>query len=104
MRPDARAELEKTLNIKAKDFVLLESYYKPWYSHDSRKHKLGHLQKATVNQLNVLCRSITFERMTSYILEDYFNELSRLKQIKMKPYMHGVIGYHIKDTTLCIFQ
>lgn len=42
--------------------------------------------------------------MTSYILEDYFQEIGRLKTIKMKGFIVPVIGYFIKDKTLMIFQ
>lgn len=42
--------------------------------------------------------------MTSYILEAYFQEIGRLKTIKMKGFIVPVKGYSIKDKTLMIFQ
>ena len=54
------------------------------------------------NKQNVICRSIIFDRITTYLLEEYFNELSRLKQMKLNLFTHPVIGYLVKDTTLNI--
>lgn len=94
--------------IKPKNYQVLEFLVKPWYSSNvadpSRKHRLGAYHKATLNKQSVLCRVIQFERMTSYILEDYMSELGRFKVIKMKQYMVPTLGYSIKDTTLMIFQ
>ena len=101
-----REDIQEKLIIKSKDFQILGSFTKSWYPGDasSKKHRLGIFHKATLNKQSVLCRVITFERMTSYILEDYFNEVSRLKQLKMKSYILPILGYNIKDTTLTIFQ
>lgn len=104
-RNEARQELEEKLLIKPKNYQLLELFNKPWYTDSVRKHKLGSFYRATMNKKSgVICRVITFERMTSYILEDYFSEIGRLKKIKMKNYIVPVEGYSIKDeATMMIF-
>jgi len=56
-----------------------------------------------MNQTNVLCRQVQFERLTSYILEDFFSEIGRLKMIKIKDYIVTILGYHLKDSNLCLF-
>lgn len=39
------------LNIKPKDFTILETYNKPWYNSDKdKKYKLGVLHKATLKK------------------------------------------------------
>jgi len=53
-----------------------------WYSSDKdKKHKLGLFYKATLKQQSVLCRVIEFDRMTTYVLDNYFEELTKLKKI-----------------------
>lgn len=59
--------------------------------------------KATLKQETVLCRAIDFERVTTYVIEDFFDELTRLKQIRITPYLLFPLGYHIKDHCVHIF-
>jgi hypothetical protein len=67
-----------------------------WYSTDrDKKHKLGVMYRATLKQQPVLCRVIEFERITTYVLEDYFEELTKLKKIKITPHLVFPIGYHL---------
>lgn len=110
-RDNLQENLEEKLLIKPKAFQILENYTKPWYSASAtdatRKHRLGIFNIATLVQngqtTKVLCRTINFERMTSYILEDYFAEVGRLKKIKMKNYIVSPLGYSTKDNTLMLF-
>lgn len=103
-----REELQEKLLIKPKNFQLLEIFTKPWYSaistDSSRKHRLGVFHRGTLNKQKILCRVIAFDRLTSYILEDYFSEISRLKKIKMKSFLVLPKGYALKDTTMTIFH
>lgn len=75
-RHTLRQDIEEKLLIKQKNFQILETLSRPWYSSNekdsTRKHRLGVVHKATMNKKNVLCRVINFDRITSYILEDYF--------------------------------
>jgi hypothetical protein len=64
--------------------------------------------KATLSDIpnitgKVLCRMVTFDRLTSYLLEEYFTEIGRLKKIRMKDYVVPPIGYTTKENTLIIF-
>lgn len=43
----------------------------------------------------VICRVITFDRMTNYVLEDYFSELAKIEMIKLKFYVVPTLGYFI---------
>ena len=47
---------------------------------------------------------INFDRLTSYLLEEYFAEIGRIKQIKMKNYVVPPLGYSTNNNTLLIFQ
>ena len=52
----------------------------------------------------MLCRVIDFDRITNYILEDYFTELAIYDKIKMNPYIVPTYGYFIKESSLMLFQ
>jgi hypothetical protein len=77
---------------------------KPWYANNaedaSRKHRLGTIYRATLNQKRVLCRNIEFNRLTGYVLEDFFHGLYKLMKIKIKPNIVPILGYYTKDTAL----
>jgi hypothetical protein len=67
------------------------------------------LHKATLVDIpningKVLCRMVTFDRLTSYLLEEYFTEIGRLKKIKMRDFVVAPIGYSTKENTLLVFQ
>lgn len=71
-------------------------FNKPWYNSEQiKKYKLGKFYKATMKQQPVLCRVIEFERITNYVLEDYYCELGRLNAIKFKPFLVPTLGYFI---------
>eukprot|EP00347_Sterkiella_histriomuscorum_P012447 403368538 len=102
---EERQIAENKLLLKAKNFQTLQLFNKSWYqTTKDKKHKLGVFYKASLKQEIVLCRVIEFDRMTNYILEDYFNELAIIEQIKMKQYTVPVLGYFIKESQLMIFQ
>jgi endonuclease III-like uncharacterized protein len=79
-----------------------------WYSSNAsdstRKHRLGVIHRGTMRQNNVLCRVITFERMTSYILEDFFKDLSQLKKMKVKNFIVPILGYAQKENSIVLFS
>jgi ribosomal protein S20 len=49
-RHSLRTQLEETLHINSKSIQILEQLQKPWYIEIFKKHKLGVLHKATVDQ------------------------------------------------------
>ncbi|CDW78463.1 protein kinase domain containing protein [Stylonychia lemnae] len=97
--------IQQKLELKSKNFQTLELFNKTWYSSQKdKKNKLGVFYKASLYQEIVLCRQVNFDRMTNYILEDYFIELCILDQIKIRSSLVPVLGYYIKDQSLMIFQ
>jgi hypothetical protein len=62
------------------------------------------MYRATFNQQRVLCRNIEFDRLTSYVLEDFFHGLNKLLKIKIKANIVPILGFYTKDTALEIFQ
>lgn len=98
--------MEKLLNTNEKDFQLLEMFNKPWYNTvKDKKNKLGFLYKCTFKKNeNVICRMIVFERITSYQIESYFQELTKINMVKINAYIVPILGYNIKGTNVKIFQ
>ncbi|CDW80512.1 protein kinase [Stylonychia lemnae] len=99
-----KSKIEEKLLIMPKNFQLFEKFQKSWYSSErDRKFRLGQLYKATLKQQPVICRKIEFERVTTYVIEDFFGEMNRLKMIKMTQFTLFPIGYYIKDQQINVF-
>eukprot|EP00347_Sterkiella_histriomuscorum_P021348 403334300 len=104
LRNNQKLSIEDQLLIIPKNYQLFEKFSKIWYQTDKdKKNRLGVFYKATLKQQPVLCRVLNFDRVTTYVIEDYFGELSRLKQIKMTKHTLFPLGYHIKESQISIF-
>lgn len=93
-----RQELENTLIIEKSSFKLGEIFTKPYYPADRkvRKQKLGSLYQVTFkDRPDCLCRVMNYDRISTYQVEAYFNELARLKLYKMMPFILAPVGVYV---------
>ncbi len=73
--PDKRKNLNvNEFFIKSTDFNILEKVH-------SRKNGFGVIFKATYRNCDVICRSIKFDRLSRYELEDFSTDFQEIMYI-----------------------
>ncbi len=71
---------------KKKDFEKLDLLVKAWYPNDEkfRKAKLGSLFQCRMPDRNeLMCRVMTFDRISSYQVEGYFANVAKLSYLRL---------------------
>eukprot|EP00347_Sterkiella_histriomuscorum_P011008 403374097 len=77
-------KIEQEFEINSHNSQILEICQKPWFKQQQQKKtKLGVFHKATFNKEIVIARVLNFDRVTTYVINDYLGQLARLNQIKM---------------------
>ena len=66
---------------------------------------LGQIYSASLKQNDEnVCRVIEFERITNYVMEDYFDRLAIIKAIKMDDYIVNTLAYATHNEKVFIFN
>ena len=85
--------------IARKDVEKGEPFVKEWYPKDEkfRKQKLGSIFNCKqLEDTEVLCRVMKFDRISSYQVEGYFANIAKLKFLQLQDYLMFPKGIHIE--------
>jgi hypothetical protein len=77
---------EADLIVKEDQLQIGDPFEKAWYPNEKRhrKYKLGSIFNCTYEgRQDLLCRVMDYDRISSYQIEAYFKELSRMKLYKL---------------------
>ena len=86
-----KQQIENKFLAKDKEFQLLDSVT------PKVAGKLGCFHKATLRNEQVICRVVELERITNYVLEDWWNEMGKYEAVRglKGTYLVGTLGYNL---------
>lgn len=100
MREKIQNAIASMLTItNKKELVKSAPFTKPWYPADEkhRKSKLGSIYECSLKQeSDLVCRVINFDRISSYQVESYFENIAKLHYLRLQDYLLGPKGIMIE--------
>lgn len=96
-----KTQLEKKIILQSGDFKCEAAFATAWYNSETgQKHKLGKLFYCKVkdDESAYICRTINFDRVTSYQMDSYLTTLTVICMLRLQKFVLFPRGIHISET------